>query len=164
MHVYMCVYGKCSFSHSFPLWVLIKYWVWLLVLYHRPSVYLFHTHTHAYTYMYINSSVYVRGFPGSTSDKNPPPMPEDPRGPGSIPGSGRSPGVGNGNSLQYSCLENFMEEEPGGLQSMGPQRVGQDWAQIQHMFTSNSQVLPLPPFSSLVTVSLFSVCESAALL
>ena len=29
------------------------------------------------------------------------------RDPGSIPGSGRSPGEGNGNPLQYSCLENF---------------------------------------------------------
>ena len=29
--------------------------------------------------------------------------------PGSIPGSGRSPGEGNGNSLQYSCLENPMD-------------------------------------------------------
>ena len=29
----------------------------------------------------------------------------------SIPGAGRSPGVGNGNSLQYSCLENPMERE-----------------------------------------------------
>ena len=28
---------------------------------------------------------------------------------GSIPGSGRSPGVGNSNSLQYSCLENSMD-------------------------------------------------------
>ena len=28
---------------------------------------------------------------------------------GLIPGSGRSPGVGNGNPLQYSCLENFMD-------------------------------------------------------
>ena len=28
---------------------------------------------------------------------------------GSIPGSGRSPGVGNGNLLQYSCLENFID-------------------------------------------------------
>ena len=28
--------------------------------------------------------------------------------PGSIPGSGRSPGDGNGNPLQCSCLENFM--------------------------------------------------------
>ena len=29
--------------------------------------------------------------------------------PGSIPGLGRSPGEGNGNSLQYSCLENSMD-------------------------------------------------------
>ena len=29
--------------------------------------------------------------------------------PGSIPGSGRSPGEGNGNTLKYSCLENPME-------------------------------------------------------
>ena len=38
---------------------------------------------------------------------------------GSIPGSGRSTGEGNGNPLQYYCLENPMEEEPGRLQSMG---------------------------------------------
>ena len=31
--------------------------------------------------------------------------------PDSIPGSGRSPGEGNGNPLQYSCLENPMEGE-----------------------------------------------------
>ena len=35
--------------------------------------------------------------------------------PGSIPGSGKSPGEGNGNPLQYSCLENPWTEEPGGL-------------------------------------------------
>ena len=51
---------------------------------------------------------------------------------GSIPGLGRSPGGGNGNPLQYSCLENPMEEEPGGLQSMGSQRVGHDWATSFH--------------------------------
>ena len=43
--------------------------------------------------------------------------------PGSIPRLGRSPGEGNGNPPQYSCLENPMEEEPGTLQSMGLQRV-----------------------------------------
>jgi hypothetical protein len=43
-------------------------------------------------------------------------------------GLGRSPGEGNGYPLQYSCLENPMDEEPGGLWSMGLQRVGQDWA------------------------------------
>ena len=37
--------------------------------------------------------------------------------PGSIPGSGRSPGEGNGKPLQCSCLENPWREEPGGLQT-----------------------------------------------
>ena len=40
--------------------------------------------------------------------KNPPANAGDTRLAGSIPGSGRSPGVGNGNPFQYSCLENFM--------------------------------------------------------
>ena len=44
----------------------------------------------------------------------------------SIPGSGRSPGGGNGNPLQYSCLWIPWTEEPGGLQSSGLQRVGHD--------------------------------------
>ena len=44
--------------------------------------------------------------------------------PGSSPGSGRSPGEGNGNPVQFSCLENPMMEEPCNLQSMGLQRVG----------------------------------------
>ena len=38
---------------------------------------------------------------------------------GSIPGSGRFPGEGNGNPLQYSCLENPLDGGAGGLQSMG---------------------------------------------
>ena len=36
-----------------------------------------------------------------------------------ILGSGRSPGEGNGNPLQYSLLDNSTAEESGGLQSMG---------------------------------------------
>ena len=51
---------------------------------------------------------------------------------GSIPWSGRPPGEGNGNSLQYSCLENPWTEEPGGLQSLGSQRVGHKLATKQH--------------------------------
>ena len=38
---------------------------------------------------------------------------------GLIPGSGRSSGEGNGNPLQYSCLENPWTEESGRLQSIG---------------------------------------------
>ena len=41
--------------------------------------------------------------------KNPPAKTGDPRDTGLIPGLGRSPGVGNGNPLQYSCLENSMD-------------------------------------------------------
>ena len=61
------------------------------------------------------------GFPGSSNGKASAYNVGDP---GSIPGSGRSPGEGNGNPLLYSYLENPWTEEPGWLQSMGLQRVG----------------------------------------
>ena len=41
--------------------------------------------------------------------KNLPAHAGDAKDVGSIPGSGKSPGAGNGNPLQYSCLENSME-------------------------------------------------------
>ena len=43
---------------------------------------------------------------------------------GLIPDKRRSPGEGNSNLLQYSCLENTVE--PGLLQSVGSQKVGHD--------------------------------------
>ena len=46
--------------------------------------------------------------------------------PVSTPGSGRSP-EGNGNPLQYSCLENSMDRGAKRLQSMGSLRVRFDW-------------------------------------
>ena len=46
-----------------------------------------------------------RGFPGGSDGEESACNAGDP---GSIPGSGRSPGEGNGNPLQYSWLENFM--------------------------------------------------------
>ena len=49
----------------------------------------------------------------------------DEGGPGSIPGSGRSPGGGHGNPLQYSCLENPMDRGAWqATKSMGWQRAG----------------------------------------
>ena len=45
---------------------------------------------------------------------------------GLIPGSVRSPGGGQGNPLQYSCLEIPSTEEPGRLQSTGSQTVEHD--------------------------------------
>ena len=49
------------------------------------------------------------GFPGGSVVNNPPTNTEDTGDMGLIPGSGRSPGGGNGNPLQYSCLENPMD-------------------------------------------------------
>ena len=48
----------------------------------------------------------VRNFPGGLEGKA---SACDAKDPGSIPGSGRSPEEGNGNPLQYSCLENPMD-------------------------------------------------------
>ena len=48
------------------------------------------------------------GSPDGSMVKNPPVNAGDA---GSIPGSGRSPGEGNGNLLQYSCLENSIGRE-----------------------------------------------------
>ena len=58
--------------------------------------------------------------------KNPPANAGDLRDMGAISESGRSPGAGHGNPLQYSCLGNPWTEEPGGLQSIESQRVGHD--------------------------------------
>ena len=46
------------------------------------------------------------GFPGGSMVKN---LPANSGDVVSIPGSGRSPGEGNGNPLQYSCLGNSMD-------------------------------------------------------
>ena len=56
----------------------------------------------------------------------------DTREVGLIPGWGRSPGIGNGNPFQYSCLENPMDWWATELQ-----RVGQDLA-TEHALTSYS--------------------------
>ena len=55
--------------------------------------------------------------------KNPPANAGDS---GSIPGLGRSPGEGNGNLLQYPCLENPMDRGTWRATVHGVQRVGQD--------------------------------------
>ena len=62
-------------------------------------------------------------FPGGSVVKN---LPANARNLGSIPGSGRSPGESHGNPLQYSYLKN-PRDDPGGLQSIGSQRVRRDW-------------------------------------
>ena len=64
---------------------------------------------------------------------------------GLIPGLGRSPEEGNGNPLQYPCLENLMHR---GLQSMGSQRVGYDRATNTNYLPSESSLFGLLVHSS----------------
>ena len=68
------------------------------------------------------------GFPGSSAVKNLPATGDL----GSVPGSGRSPGGGHGNPLQYSCLENPVDRGAWQDQSIGSQRVGHDWSNLAH--------------------------------
>ena len=63
-----------------------------------------HTHTHTHTHIYIY--MYVLGLPGGSDGKESTCNEGDL---GSIPGLGRCPEGGHGNSLQYSCLENPMD-------------------------------------------------------
>ena len=65
-----------------------------------------------------------RGFPYCAIGKESACNAGDLRDMGSILGSGRTPEGGHGNPLQYSCLENPVNREPGGLQSIRSQRAG----------------------------------------
>ena len=65
------------------------------------------------------------GFPGGSAVKNPPANAGDA---GSIPRSGRSPGEGNGNPLQYSCLENPMDRGAWQVTAHAVERVGRELA------------------------------------
>ena len=69
---------------------------------------------------FLHQQKWDQGFPGGSDGKESACNAGDL---GSIPGLGRSPGEGNGNPLQYSCLESPMTEEPGGLPSTASQRV-----------------------------------------
>ena len=75
---------------------------------------------------------YKEGFPGGSWVENPPANAEDA---GLIPRLGRSPGEGNGNLLQYSCLGNHMDRGAWWVMSTELQRVGHSWAGTHCGFT-----------------------------
>ena len=95
------------------------------------------------------------GFPGGSEVKNPPAAQEtrlqslgqkDPRG-----------GVGSGNPLQYSCLENPTTEEPGGLQAMGSQELNTTW------WLSNNNSLFPPIFYACFIITSFFLARPGSL-
>ena len=66
---------------------------------------------------------------GALVVKHPPASAEGTRGVGSIPGSGRSPGGGNGHPLQYSCLENPIDR---GAWRTTVHRMTKSWTWLKH--------------------------------
>ena len=60
-------------------------------------------------YVQQKVTILIQGFPGRAMVNNLPANAGEARDSGSIPGLGRSPGEGDGNPLQYSCLENPMD-------------------------------------------------------
>ena len=70
---------------------------------------------------------------------------------GSIPGLGRSPGEGNGNLLQYSCLENFMDR-------------GAWWAPVYGVAKSRTQLSDFTSFHFTRALRIQStLCSNAVL-
>ena len=84
------------------------------------------------------------GFPGGTSGKESPPASAgDARDLGSIPRSGRPPGEGNGNSLQYFCLKNPMDR-------------GKWWATVHRVTESQSQLSKTTTMKRIAVFILYS--------
>ena len=82
--------------------------------------------------------------------KNPPANAGYVRDAGSIPGSGRPPGGGHGNPIQYSCLENpcvtgLTEESATSIRS---QRVGHDWSNLAQHSKSGANIHWAPTMHS----------------
>ena len=77
-------------------------------------------YTHTHTHIWASQVALVM--------KNPPANAGDVRDAVLIPGSERSPGEGNGNPLQYSCLENPMDR---GAWQATVHRVAKSWTQLK---------------------------------
>ena len=86
-----------SSSNQAIIWIMPIIFFWKL---------LFHIKLHDWQYIYFYFYHHVLVFPGGSVVKN---LPANAGDASSVPEIGRSPGEGNGNPLQYSCLENPMD-------------------------------------------------------
>ena len=104
------------------------------------------SHRHGLGSVPSQENVFV--FPGGTAVKNLPASTGDAGDTSLIPGSGRSPGEGNGNPLQYSCLENSGQRTPADDTVHGvtkSQTRLSDWARILCRVIVNDQRETLRP-------------------
>ena len=86
--------------------------------------YLDATIQHSNVCIWSRVCIWSEGFPDSSDSKE---SACNVGEPGSIPGSGRSPGEGNGNLLQYSCLKNSMDR---GAWQATVHGVTKSWTQL----------------------------------
>ena len=95
-------------AHRFaPVITTLFFWVWVfLAVKSEPQVNNVLGQSVILTHTVWDQIAQYKGFPSASVVKNPPADAGDARDVCSIPGSGRPPGEGNGNPLQYSCLGN----------------------------------------------------------
>ena len=100
---------------------------------HNTTTTYIYTYIHIYTYIYTYIHIYVCiKLPAGSDSKE---SACNAGGPGSIPGSGRSPGEGNGNSLSILAWRILCTKEPGRLQSVESKTVGSNWrTNISYMY------------------------------
>ena len=115
-----------TFLFFFQFYLKFKLYIIVLVLpnikMNPPQVYCHIFVLQMLIHKYFYRPGIYKGLSTCTVVKTPPASAGDAGDLSLIPGLGGTPGVGNGNPLQYSCLENYTWiEEPGWLQSMGLQ-------------------------------------------
>ena len=104
------------------------------VIFKSSSIYGILGHLIKKAFEFLNRN---KGFPGGPVVKNPPAVQMDTRDMGSISESGRSPGGGHGNPLQYSCLENPMDR---GAWQATVHSIGESWTQLKQLSTNRNKV------------------------
>ena len=116
------------------------------------SLYSWYTHTHTHTHTHTYLSIYL-GFPGGSDGKESACSEGDT---GSIPELERAPGVGNGNPLQYSCLENSMDR---GAWWATVQGVAESWTQLSNFHKYILKYLYLFKLISIDLLAPFFFCQ-----
>ena len=96
-----------------------------------PSSWQYHmSRPHLFIIYFLKMNSWFMGFPGGSHGRE---SACNVEGPGSIPGSERSSGEGNGNPLQYSCLENSMERSLAGDSPWGCKESDMtEWLTLSH--------------------------------
>ena len=109
-------------------------------------------HTIKFTVFFFEHMA-LRGHPGNSMVRNMPANAGDARHSGSIPGEGKSPGRGNGNPRQYSCLENPMYR---GAWRATVHRIPKRCIQLSDQACMNS------PENFITHKSLYTCCQNIA--